>query len=120
MSSGKRPAFRLTIKHNGVRSDFGVAWPTDYSGLFDVQFQVGDEAHEKFPKMDAKKALDLATQRDANGRKVAFVSLAAPKPAQGGNQSFGGGSSRRGNDDFGGGGSDPDMPFLPRNKRGPF
>ena len=107
MSSGKRPAFRLTIKHNGVRSDFGVAWPTDYSGLFDVQFQVGDEAHEKFPKMDAKKALDLATQRDANGRKVAFVSLAAPKPPSA--QSRSGGSYDRPRGDT----SDPDseIPF---------
>lgn len=117
MSNSRKPAFRLTVKYEGKRYDLGVAWPTDYPGLFDVQFQVGDVPHESFPKMDAKKAIELASQRDANGRKVAFISLAAPKPPQsGGGQSFGGG--RQSNGDH----RDPEseIPFLPRNKRGPF
>ena len=116
MSNDRRPpSFRLTFKHEGVRYDCGTVWESDrFPGLFDVTFQEGDVAHERFPKMDMRKVAELAAKRDENGKHISFTGMSSPKP-QGGGQRGGSAPRQGGNDagqDFGGGGSfDAEIPF---------
>lgn len=124
MSQGQRPAFRLQLKYENVRYEFGSVWESDrFPGLFDVKLQEGD-VEGQYPKMDAKKALTLAFRRTPEGKRVAFIGMAstAPRGERTPSQRSGGDYDRpSGNgtgDDFGGGGfGDDDIPFAPVDER---
>jgi len=126
MSNDRRPpSFRLTLKYDGKRYDVGTAWESDrYPGLFDISLQEEDVDHERFPKMKTTRAIALASQRDGNGKRVAFLGMAAPKPqGQRTPEQRSGGNYERAplpaGDDFGGGGEfgGDDIPFAAVDER---
>lgn len=99
MSDGKKlPAFRLKYrdKESKITYDCGVAWPGRFEDSWDVQPQVGDVQHEKYPKMDTGRAFQNAAE------KRGWLTLSRVRS---------GASQGRPSHNLGDFGSDPDVPF---------